>query len=139
MPLEFSPFSCFPGDHRTCFAGSLVGRGASFLRGSLLLAPCLSFSPCAFSFLLSLSLYRFYLLLFFKRRLITAAASTIDSMKRIITNDYHFPSCCVIGGERAPSVNFEDGEFLFSFSRRDTLNRSILYSVFRHLGVSYNL
>lgn len=62
------------------------------------------------SSLFAVSIYCF----FFKRRLITAAASTIDSMKRIITNDYHFPSCCVIGGERLRSIS-KTGNSCFHF------------------------
>lgn len=89
-------FFSFSSDHRTCFAGSLVGRTASFLRDSLLPAPVPAFLPALSRFcVLSLSLFCLYFCSFFKLRLITVA-STIDSMKRIITDDYHFPSCYVI-------------------------------------------
>lgn len=90
--LEFRSFSRFPAIIRACFTGSLVGRDASFFRGSLLSASAFAFLPAPSRFG---ALPSFLFCSFFKLRLIIAT-STIDSMKRIITDDYHFSLCYAI-------------------------------------------
>lgn len=89
IPLELRPFSRILVIIGPVSTGSLVRHSASLLRGSLLSAPCLSFFSLRFLVLLFFSLLPFLSYFFFKFRLITMA-STIDSTKRLITNDYYF-------------------------------------------------
>lgn len=100
------PFFSFSNDHRTCFAGSLVGHGCVIPSGGLLFVPFFSLNLFVS---LCLPLFLFLLVFFFfpKLRLITVV-SIIDSSKRVITNsDCHSLSrniICIVVIERLQSI-----------------------------------